>query len=589
MKFHDYRLGSSIFQAIGTHHFTMNLFSLPCLILIFCLFISACSRSDTVQNRVFYVDASGGDDTNNCLALNSACKSIQGAAKMLRGGDTLIVKAGTYYESLRFKNLRSSRKNPVLIKAEPRGSARISGMWEQAAVGKVQWQDVGDGIYSATHGPMLFGSYKHTFLFRLNSIEELRNAEAKTRSGTVKLPPYGFAFKRGKIYIRLPGNTDPNGKSILLSPPSWREPGRQSVITVDDSPGFILDGFYIEGSGTVCVNFDKNSTSAVVRNTIFQYCRYGMRLPDKSLVEWSEYTYPGFIDFAEKVRRLNNGKQKIFNLVKEYHASNWLEGGLADSYGRKGTSRYCEFRHNFMHETFDGESLGDFEYSESHHNVYFSNFDDHVEMESWAGHQSRELRLHHNLFLSAGLISHQETSLKGPQYIYRNVWYYYDDHGASSWTIIKSKAPNANGGIHYYNNLLWGVTGELFWESRHHLHFRNNLFIFKRNQNWKSATELDSKNNLLINDDDKPWLYGHHGLYLGTDPSVFNFNDRANLDFGIKSNSVVIGKGVEITGLEDIGSTTDIGPFGITDNPGMEWPRPRRTVFLQVKFTFDKP
>ena len=548
--------------------------------------VTAYSSDEITQNRVLYVDTRNGDDSNNCLSETNACKSIQKAANKLRSTDKLIVKPGVYYESVRFDNLDSSINQPVWVLAEPRGSVRISAMWKQAAKGKVNWRDEGEGVYSVKHGPASFASYNDVFLFRFNSVNELRKAQVMTHSGVVNLPPYGFAIEHGKIYVRLPDDIDPNGRSILFSPPSWGEDGRQPVLEVNNSPGFILDGFYIEGSGTVCVNFDRNSKSAIVRNSIFQYCRYGVRLPDKSQVEWSEYTYPGFRDFAEKVRQLNNDQLKIYNLVKEYHANNWYEGGLATSYGKKGASNYCEFHHNFIHETFDGESLGDFENSESHHNVYYSNYDDHVEMESWAGHYSRELRLHHNLFLSAGLISHQNTSLKGPQYVYRNIWYYYDEHGASSWTIIKSKAPNATGGIYYTNNLLWGITGELFWENRDQLHFRNNIFIFKRNQNWKTSTDLDSDSNILVNDDDKPWLYGKHGMYLGTDPLILGFRDIPKLDFGLKADSIAIDAGVEIPEVDSIGTKVDIGPFELKNNPGLEWPRPRRTVFIEDVPTF---
>lgn len=149
-----------------------------------------------------------------------------------------------------------------------------------------------------------------------------------------------------------------------------------------------------------------------------------------SIVEWSEYVYPGFYEFAENIRLLKGGENNtlVFTLVKKYHDSVLLEGGLAESYGLSGTSVDCEFRYNFLHEAFDGEKLGDFEFSESHHNVYMYNYDNHNELESWAGFGSRELRLHDSLLLACpnGPISHQddqENGIVGPQYVYRDVIY----------------------------------------------------------------------------------------------------------------------------------------------------------------------
>jgi hypothetical protein len=527
--------------------------------------------------RTIYVNATSGNDSNDCLAADRACRTIQRGANVVRGGDRMIVGPGTYYEAPSFQNLASSSTSPVWILSETPGAARISGMWKEAALGQVSWQDDGGGVYSAPHGPALFGSYNGTFLFRSKTVTDLRNANA----GGVNTPSHGFAAENGRIYVRLPNAANPNGKSILFSPPTWGETGALEVVRVSGSPYVILDGFVFEGSGTFCVTFSQSSTFPTVRNSRFEYCRYGVQLPDNSLVEWSEYSYPGFYDFAETVRQANGGAFRIFDLIKNYWPGT-MEGGLADTYGSSGTSRNCEFRYNFLHDSFDGESLGDFEYSESHHSVYRHNYDDHIEMENWAGHGSRELRLHDSLFLSAGLISHQETRLVGPQYVYRNVVIPYDSHAAANWTILKTKAANATPGIYFYHNLFWGNSTELFWEeeSRAHIHFRNNILVFQRNRNSATATTLDSDYNLLVNDVDKPFLYGSHGSYLGTNPSVLGFLDAAGLNFGILATSPAVNRGVSLPGFNDSApGGPDIGPFESGVNPGTEWPRPRRTVY----------
>ena len=530
--------------------------------------------------KIVYVDAATGSDANDCLAQTRACKTVQRGATLVRGGDQMIIGPGTYHEFPVFQNLGSSATSPVWIKAQAPGTARISGMWKEAALGQVAWRDDGGGVYSAAHGAGLFASFGGTYLFRFQTVTDLRNASASTSAGAVRTPPYGLAYESGRISVKLPGSLNPNGQSILISPPSWSESGYADVLKVLSSPYVILEGLVVEGSGTYCLQFSRDSTFPTVRNTKLEYCREGMQLPDNSLVEWTEYTYPGYYNFAEQVRVLNGG-MKMYELVKNYGPDPYFEGELADTYGFGAASRNCEFRFNFLHEAFDGEGLGQFEYSESHHNVYLYNYDDHNELESNEGNPARELRLHDSLFLSGGRISHQETSLVGPQYVYRNVYYSYDNHGIT-WTILKTLVPNATGGIYFYHNLLWGNSAELFWqeEPRQYLHFRNNILIFSHNQNSATSTTLDADYNLLVNDADKSFLYGSHGAYLGSSSSSLKFLNVAGLDFGILAGSSAENRGVALPGFNDgAPGGPDIGPFETGFDPGGNWPRPRVTTY----------
>ncbi len=535
--------------------------------------------------RIVYVDAATVNDANDCLAQTRACKTVQRGASVVRGGDQMIVGPGTYYEFPIFQNLASSATSPVWIKALTPGTARISGMWKEAALGQVTWDDAsdgvtGDGIYSAAHNPALFGAYLGTYLFRYNNVTDLRAAKA----GTINMPAYGMANANGRIYVRLPGGINPNGAPVLLSSPSWGDTGNSDVVKVSGSPYVIFDGFTIEGGGTYCMSFTQNSPAPTLRNIIFSYCRYGARLPDNSIVEWSEYVWPGFRAFSEAVRQLNGGVLKTYDLVKIYHPSQLLSGGIAEAY-QSYSSRNGEFRYNYMHESFDGELLGEFEYSQSHHNVYNYNYDNHIQMESTAGFQARELRLHDNLFLAAGRapLSHQEPAIVGPHYVYRNVVYGYDDHGWSAWTIIKSDAPNATQKFYYYHNLLWAKRSELFWNEnrRDMFQFRNNIFVFESNRNSENtSTTFDTDYNLLVNDVDKAWLRGSHGAYLGNATTSLKLINLAGLDFGILAGSSAENRGVALPGFNDgAPGGPDIGPFETGFDPGGNWPRPRVTTY----------
>src|SRR5206468_2950253 len=83
----------------------------------------------------------------------------------------------------------------------------------------------------------------------------------------------------------------------LLSSPTFGDSGSGDVVKVSGSPYVIFDGFQIEGGGAYCISFTQNSTAPTLRNMVFSYCRYGAQLPAASIVEWSEYVWPGFHNF----------------------------------------------------------------------------------------------------------------------------------------------------------------------------------------------------------------------------------------------------------------------------------------------------
>src|SRR5262245_54040902 len=128
--------------------------------------------------RIVYVDAATGNDANDCLDQTRACKTVQRGATVARGGDQMIIGPGTYYEFPVFQNLGRSWTSRVWIKALTPVTARISGMWKEAALGQVTWRDDGGGVYSAAHGARLFGSFQGIYLFRFQSMTYLLNASA---------------------------------------------------------------------------------------------------------------------------------------------------------------------------------------------------------------------------------------------------------------------------------------------------------------------------------------------------------------------------------------------------------------------------
>ena len=555
--------------------------------------------------RMIWVDQVNGSDGNSGLDVNQAVQTIQRGADLVRGGDVMIVRPGTYYETPVFSDLGSSETEPVWILSEVPGAAVISGLWPEADQGLVEWTSVGADIYAAPHGDSFMGEAADHFLFRYKSLEDLDAASVLD----IQKPPYGFTHVDGWIYLRLPNGADPNGVSIKLT-----DQFSQPVIRVANSPFLILDGFKVEGSGgTEAIVIDPASHHVTLRNLIVTHSRIAAKLPDHSLFEWSEYSYPGFYNFVDDLIDLNEGRTEdgshnyaIFDLVKKYFSERgnaWLEGGLAESFDV--ASKNAEFRYLYIYEVFDGQRFGAFVDSTSHHNICNYAYDDCIEFEHWSPtHPSRNLRVHDSLLMNAmgSALSHQDASggMEGPHYVYRNVIYNTDYKHAHPAFLVKNRSLTASDEIIYHHNLMqnwrgknkgWGNTNWLFWDNQkgtpQHLTFRNNIILFDQLTDKNERARPNSDYNILVNAKDSPDVRGRGGQYLGEDQTALLFNNETALDFGLQRGSPAIDAGEPLPeGWPDSRPATDkpdIGPFEFGERPGPDWPRPRRTVFTTEK------
>ena len=551
-------------------------------------------------NRTIWVDGRNGSDGNNGLSQGNAFKTIQKGANTVRGGDVMIVRPGKYYERPTFSNLGSSQNNPVWIMSEIPGQAEISGLWRAADQGTVNWQSQGNGVYSASHGDAYSGSYKNNFLFRYKSRGDL---QAGSVNGVSK-PGYGMSPSGGQVYIRLPNNENPNGKSIQIT-----DRFAQNIVRIQNSPYLIFDGFAVSGAGNdEAITVDAGSRNVTLRNLQVTHSRMAAQLlGTNGIIEWTEYSYPKFREFVDDLLDRNgNGNEAVYTLVKDYFSNNgnaYLEGGLAT--GAANSTDGAEFRYNYIHEVFDGERLGEFDDATTHHNVYDYNYDDHIQFEGWRGtHSGRNLRAHDNLFLNSAavMLSHQDGSggMQGPHYVYRNVIYVTDSKHSHPWSVIKNlNVKNKN--IYYYHNVInnvkgpnrgWGNTNWLYWDASKgnadKLTFRNNIILFDDLTTSNGGTPTFN-NNLLVNNRSIGKIIAGGGKYIGTNKSAIRFIDEGNLNFGLQSGSPAVNAGSPIPSSwpdshrSQINGAPDAGAFELGENPGSNWPRPRGTAYTTSK------
>jgi hypothetical protein len=561
-----------------------------------------CSRCG--GERTIWVDQVNGSDSHSGLAKSDALQTISAGAAIIQGGDVMIVRPGTYYETPVFRDLGSSEDAPVWILAETPGAAVISGLWPEAERGTVPWTNIGQNIYATPHGDAFMGDVADRFLFRYKSLADLE----ATSVLNIQKPDYGFAHEGDRIYLRLPHGADPAGIPIRLT-----DKFSQTIVTIENSPYVILDGFAITGAGgTEAIQVDRSSDHVTLRNLLVTHSRLAARLPDDSLFEWSEYSYPGFYNFVDDLIDLNEGRTDegnnyaIYDLVKKYFSKNgnaWLEGGLAESFDVPSDN--AEFRYIYTHEIFDGQRLGAFINSSSHHNVCNYAYDDCIEFEHWSHtHPSTNLEVHDSLLMNAmgSAISHQDASgnMQGPHYVYRNVIYNTDYKHAHPAFLVKNRSLTAVDKIVYHHNLMqnwqgtnkgWGKTNWLFWDNKkgtpEHLTFRNNIILFDQLTDKNDQNKPNSDYNILVNARDSEGVRGRGGKYLGNSLAAVRFRNETGLDFGLEEGSPAIDAGEPLPAdwpdSRTISDRPDIGPFEFGENPGPDWPRPRTTAFTTAR------
>jgi len=454
------------------------------------------------------VDAPKGKIPTDRDIVRCSPENLQRGINQLKPGQCLVVTPGVYYGGIEASSLPNT-----IVMAETPGTVRISRLWKEADQGKVRWSQK-CGVWAAKHGDSFMGSYGDEFLFRYKNVDDLK---ADKILGVNK-PKFGYAQKDGEIYVLLPGDEDPNGKQIKLA-----DKPDQNVIKIKNSKGFVLQGFVIEGSGNGdAIMYDKDSEGPIIRDCVFTHCRRCARLPHKSLVEWCEYTYPGFKNFFDHLFDMNrNDGTTIFTMVKKYWASRGnaaVEGGFAESIYDSG-SKNCEFRFNFYHQVFDSERLGAFVDTTSHHNVSQYTYDNHWEMENWNPKRSTSnLHVHHYLMLDciAGPCSHQDSTgkgMKGPHKVSHSIIRSTDPERYHPPFLIKllnldslkepivyernymEQAAGANKGFGKANTICFALRRQTIDPSK--IKIQNNIIYGKNLTKAKGEPDY-SKNNVMV-------------------------------------------------------------------------------------------
>jgi len=179
----------------------------------------------------YYVDASRPNDTGNGLSLATAKKTLNAAVNLMAGGDTLLVKAGTYNERLNTNSIPSGTGFPTgatTIQAYPGDSPTMMGNVWISAKSNIIWDGV--NINGINNGIPSADSNQETYTnFYINGGSNItcRNCEIYNASKLNILTHDGNGVLSGILFSNLkvhdPGQggwtsgTEPGNHNIYIS------------------------------------------------------------------------------------------------------------------------------------------------------------------------------------------------------------------------------------------------------------------------------------------------------------------------------------------------------------------------------------
>lgn len=178
--------------------------------------ISVTINNPTVD-QTFYVSTSGNDTASG--SSSAPLRSISKAAALAGPGDVIIIRPGTYRESITI-NTNGTATAPITFKAEQPGTVVIDGAdpvtgWTQVGTSNVYSADWAYDFFfsgtSRTHGSPAEAGYAEQFFYKNENLKQVFSQSAVT-AGT-----FYVNWSTDKVYIQLPDNTNPSNSQILGS------------------------------------------------------------------------------------------------------------------------------------------------------------------------------------------------------------------------------------------------------------------------------------------------------------------------------------------------------------------------------------
>jgi len=232
------------------------------------------------SGRHMYVSP-GGDDASAGTE-TEPFRTIQHAVDEAKPGDHIVARPGVYRESVR---IRTSGKpdDYLLVRGLP--GAKIVGLPDPDAAGRLTWEKVEDDLYKAKPGYRTrYIAVDGKRLYYWKDLEMLKRG-TETRRDKVYAVKGGWTQETdGTLYVRLGDGGRPEDPKMQITQ-------RTDGIVLDGVRHVIVQGFDIGYFGDYCLRLN-NSSACAVQHNVLHNSRHGMRIDGptshNNLVEGNE-------------------------------------------------------------------------------------------------------------------------------------------------------------------------------------------------------------------------------------------------------------------------------------------------------------
>jgi hypothetical protein len=445
---------------------------------------------------------------------------VQAALDDAAPGDVFLLEPGVYHQRLTIA--ASGRADaPIVLAAAQPGTVTISGgpedfdpTFEPTGHENVYVADVPWRVRAARADGRELYAY--------NSLEHLRDRTNQRGDDVLEnLPPEGFTWEDGKLYIELSGGQDVREVAVQIHrrcaeagqemsnaeywnslPRGWRGDFLQQVLA-REARLLTLTGDHLRVGG---IRFDMapeygvvvSGDHVTVHDCYFAGMVYGVLARGASdlVVEHCEYTqYP----FYEWLR------------WAEMETDNWSAwwGVPRHSVFVTHDGPRTRIRNNLAYGGHDllrpraHDSRAPEDISEYAYNFLFSAWDECVEFDT---HAPLNLRVHHNFLMDAVVPLAISPVLDGPLLIDHNIAYISPEHGVKaallkfymipSWKRYNTPTQRVtiahNTGVNTQHSLYWTGEDHFFRDNV----IENNIFLVKMAPQWKLPGFEVSPHNL---------------------------------------------------------------------------------------------
>jgi len=423
----------------------------------------------TSSGSEIHVATSGNNSTGDGSIVNPFA-TIQHALDQSTVGDTVLIHAGTYHESVEyFQQAPTSSQAYTTIKSAGDGEVIMDGT-DSTTLSASAWTDEGNNVYSAPLNSLNNETYYVGFdgdrLFKYFSLIDLQNLIYGTDGGF-----YSEASSQ-KVYAKFPGNASVNGHQMTVS-------NLKNAMVMYDVFNLVIDGITFVNFNSAehanAIHVTDNSNNVWIVNSKFEHMQTPIRLEARVndlVVMNNEFSDQG-------VTALD------WNTVKDNQY--WLERGALycsnDEYSGQGTI----FTDNYVHEMFDGvkivgqEILTFASNSDVENNRFVLLSDDGIETDGY----SSNVRIQNNRFETVLIGVSVAPALAGPTYISRNLMVDMKNLTNTDWktgAVKFSIGDEIYGDIFIYHNTgattepnreAFSVSNEADWT---HLVMKNNIW-----------------------------------------------------------------------------------------------------------------